>query len=922
MTAGTVTWTNTAGGNWSGSLNWSPNGPPGSNDLAVLAELGNTYAVALDVPANVGGLVLGATNGANTQSLSTAGSELTVDGMAQINSQGILNLDGGQFDGSGVVSGTFSVSSGNWEGSLTVSSNGLLEILAGNDFFDNLVVTNYGTVDWTNGNIVAGAGNVYIYNYGLWNAQTDNSFQGGYGGGTSFFNNFGTFLKSGNTGATLLDTAVVFNNSGTVSVESGTLNVEGPGVNNGGELTTGSNAVLNLYDFTFTNTTTIIGTRTFLAGNAVFGGTIAGTLTWDTGSMVGIMTLATNSVLNLIGAGNVGFQDLIFTNYGTVNWSNVNLVNFSGNDSVYNYGLWDAESDNYFQGGYGGGTSFFNNFGTFLKSGHAGTTLLDSGVMFNNSGTVNVQSGTLQIDTGMNSGGTVNTAGAASLYYDNYTFPSNTTFTGTGAVVLSGNITMNGVITAPNLQLAGGTLNGTSALEGTLSMSGGILQGSMTVDTNSILEILAGNDFFDGMVITNYGTVNWTNGSIVAGTGNASIYNYGLWDAQTDNTFQGGYQGGTSLFDNFGTFLKSGNAGTTVLDSAVLFNNTGTVNVESGTVNIGGPGLNNGGNLITTNNAILNLYDFTFTNTTTIIGLGSYLAGNALFGGTIAGTLTWNAGNLTGTLNLASHSVLNLIGAGNVDLDGLILTNHGMVNWSNVNLVCSSVGASIYNYASWNAESDNYFQGGNAGGSSLFDNIGTFLKFGTAGITTLDARVALNNLGTLNAQSGTISLNTYNLAGGTLNFGISSLTNYGAISLAGAAALTSTVTANLNNGYLPLRGDSFTNLYYGSLSGIFTNAVLPYPDSWITNYTATYFYLQVLEPGPVPVQFYPLLFSDGTVSVYFGTVNGQSYTVQQNSNLATTNWTFYTNIIGDGSLYQLLPPNTDIPQLFFRILEP
>jgi hypothetical protein len=54
----------------------------------------------------------------------------------------------------------------------------------------------------------------------------------------------------------------------------------------------------------------------------------------------------------------------------------------------------------------------------------------------------------------------------------------------------------------------------------------------------------------------------------------------------------------------------------------------------------------------------------------------------------------------------------------------------------------------------------------------------------------------------------------------------------------------------------------------------------------------------------------------------FGTANGQSYTVQQNTNLATTNWTFYTNITGNGSIYQFATPVTNIPRRFFRVVEP
>jgi hypothetical protein len=62
--------------------------------------------------------------------------------------------------------------------------------------------------------------------------------------------------------------------------------------------------------------------------------------------------------------------------------------------------------------------------------------------------------------------------------------------------------------------------------------------------------------------------------------------------------------------------------------------------------------------------------------------------------------------------------------------------------------------------------------------------------------------------------------------------------------------------------------------------------------------------------------------SGGNFTFIFGTANGQSYTVQQNTNLATTNWTFYTNITGNGSIYQFATPVTNIPRRFFRVGSP
>ncbi len=72
--------------------------------------------------------------------------------------------------------------------------------------------------------------------------------------------------------------------------------------------------------------------------------------------------------------------------------------------------------------------------------------------------------------------------------------------------------------------------------------------------------------------------------------------------------------------------------------------------------------------------------------------------------------------------------------------------------------------------------------------------------------------------------------------------------------------------------------------------------------------------------GAAPaVQFANL--ASGNFSFGFAAATGQSYTVQQNTNLATTNWTFFTNLVGAGSPVQLSVPATNTDQ-FFRLREP
>ena len=765
--------------------------------------LAGTYTVTVDVPVTVGNLSVGG-NGSSPTLYIAAGQAMTVFGNAVFNGQASLYLGnttltvgqqlgltgGANTFSNGTFAGTLTWSGGSLAGNLTLASNSVFNINfgGGNGFFNGFVITNYGTVNWTNTTLFGGNNqNAQIYNYGLWNAQSDNIFVGGNDGGTSLFDNFGTFLKSGNAGTTTLDGNVVFNNTGTVTVQSGTLNID-LGSNHGGNFATINSATLNLSSYIFTNTTTFTGSGSSVAAGTTFAGTIVGTLNWDGGNLNGVMTLASNSVFNInFGGGNGFFNGFVITNYGTVNWTNTTL--FGGNNQnaqIYNYGLWNAQSDNIFAGANQSGTSLFDNFGTFLKSGNAGTTTLDGNVVFNNTGTVSVHSGTLAIHGGgVNSGnGTFITANGGLLVLDNLTFANSATISSFTMVDLGGNTTINGVLTASNLQLVSGTLAGTNVLVGTLTWSGGSVAGSLTVAGNSVLNINCGggNGFFPGLVLTNYGTVNWTNTTLFGRNNqNAQIYNYGLWNAQSDNIFVGGNDGGTSLFDNFGTFLKSGNAGTTTLDGNVVFNNTGTVTVQSGTLAIHGGGTGTGSTFATTGNGNISTYGYLYTNITTFTGTGNYVAGGtATFGGTIVGTLNWDGGNLNGVMTLASNSVFDInCGGGNGFFNGLVLTNYGMVNWTNTTLFGrNNQNAQIYNYGLWNAQSDNTFVGGNDGGTSLFDNFGTFLKSGNAGTTTLDSGVVLTNTGLVTVQSGNMNIGRGISSGGnfvtanaaTLNF--------------------------------------------------------------------------------------------------------------------------------------------------------
>ena len=122
-------------------------------------------------------------------------------------------------------------------------------------------------------------------------------------------------------------------------------------------------------------------------------------MTWQNGLWNGtVVTVTTNSVVNITTANNHYLGSCLLTNSGTVNWSGGGL--YAGGGAVFcNYGLWNAQDDQLLSDYYNSptNTADFDNFGTFRKSGGTGNTLLATGVAFNNTGKIDAQNGNLAL---------------------------------------------------------------------------------------------------------------------------------------------------------------------------------------------------------------------------------------------------------------------------------------------------------------------------------------------------------------------------------------------------------------------------------------------------------------------------------------------------------------------------------------------
>src|ERR1019366_1218683 len=133
-------------------------------------------------------------------------------------------------------------------GSLTVASNGVLNLHGGSGtLFLGGSLTNAGTVNWLDGNLTLDGCNYFpgpVINLpgGLWDVEGDFVLFDlhGYCGGrlaNSYFQNEGTVRKSAGAGTFLIN--MPFNNYGTIEADTGTISISDGGIIGGGNKTEG-----------------------------------------------------------------------------------------------------------------------------------------------------------------------------------------------------------------------------------------------------------------------------------------------------------------------------------------------------------------------------------------------------------------------------------------------------------------------------------------------------------------------------------------------------------------------------------------------------------------------------------------------------------------------------------------------------------
>ncbi len=515
--------------------------------------------------------------GAGTNLL--AGGSMTLSGA--IYSQN-LQLAGAAVSGTNTLSGAVRWTSGYIapDGWVTIATNGTLDItgpaLKGiNGVLDNrglVRLSDTGTLGMGSQAVMAG-----IVNRpgGIFEALSDAPISW-TSASMPAFSNAGLFRKSGGSGSTTLS-GVVFHNTGTVDVQSGSVVYSASGTRfEGGSQLIGAGTNL-LAGGSMTLSGVIYSQNLEIAGAGISGtNTLSGAVRWTSGYIApdSWVTIATNSTLDITGPGLKGINGVL-NNRGLVRLSDVGTLGMGSQTvtaTIVNEpgGVFEALSDAPISWTIAS-TPAFTNAGTFRKSGGSGSTTL-SGVVFHNTGTVDVQSG-------------------AVVYSASGTrFEGGSQLIGAGTNLLPGVfITLSGPIYSQNLEIAGTGISGTNTLSGAVRWTSGYIapDGCVTIATNSTLDITGPSLKGINGVLNNRGLVRLSDiGTLGMGsqTVTATIVNEpgGVFEALSDAPISWTIAS-TPAFTNAGTFRKSGGTGSTTL-SGVPFSNSGTVDVQSGTV--------------------------------------------------------------------------------------------------------------------------------------------------------------------------------------------------------------------------------------------------------------------------------------------------------------------------------------------------
>ncbi len=481
----------------------------------------------------------GTTTVAGTNVLETGTVDL--DGARLVSQTGNLRGPGTLAWSLGVVSGTLDVAVTN----LSIRGPGDKVMVSGS------VIRNAGQAQWTGTGPIRLQGDTFIENTGLFEAREDtlltyyNNGVMPWGG----FRNWGVFAKTGGTNATVWAPdygGARFDNSGTIRMDTGRLELSGGGSWVGGKVV--GDIAWTLVDlksgvYTFTGTNEFAGPVRWIGAEIVTDGALhrvvpggsidlgagwlkgsctfngGGYVRWSGGAISATVTLAQDAIFSLDGSGDRLLVGGLIRNQGNVNWIDGGVFKAQGGSLFLNEGRFLMYGDGRFTY-YNDGVSprgRFHNTGLMEKRGMTGQTRFEpdyGGWEFTSTGTIDIQSGTLSLTTPT---GFTNTTvrGAGRIRVDG------------AALQCDGNIVLDG----GTLELSSGSILGKAVYSGPgrLQWTSGEIQGHQTIAAGGTL-LMGGPDgkvLASGATVDNRGTTRWTAGTL-HGSGASRFLNGGV----------------------------------------------------------------------------------------------------------------------------------------------------------------------------------------------------------------------------------------------------------------------------------------------------------------------------------------------------------------------------------------------------------
>jgi filamentous hemagglutinin family protein len=220
--------------------------------------------------------------------------------------------------------------------------------------------------------------------------------------------------------------------------------------------------------------------------------TVNGSFTWNgaTGGSTSTISggsLALDGTTAIAGDGTHTLDGTVVDNYGSMIFGPTfgvgGPLEIQNGAALNNRASFDLRNDQPIISNAGTGT--LTNFGTLGKSGAGGTTVIGGGagtLVFDNQGSIQVNSGTLALADGSTLGGTVSLGPAAGLAINSGTQTLSGNVTGGSLILNGGTLDVNGTLNATNLIINAGALNvNNGANVGNYQQTGGAFGGGGSV---------------------------------------------------------------------------------------------------------------------------------------------------------------------------------------------------------------------------------------------------------------------------------------------------------------------------------------------------------------------------------------------------------------------------------------------------------